>query len=178
MQIEVHQLAAVSTNSNVVGIPVIFLHGMGGSIFFWTPDQTALFDQMGPCYSLSLPSHYPAILPLNFGVECLTAELIAKLISGAILEIVGSQKVLLLGHSTGGFAALSTAIYAPEVVGGVICIAGFAKDNGQAHLVSTNGSFGKARSVALCLSRYISLVVEIGQFIGLSGKPTQMTAQQ
>jgi pimeloyl-ACP methyl ester carboxylesterase len=125
--IEGHHLAAVSANSTAAGIPVVFLHCIGSSIFFWTPDETSLFDKVRPCYSLSLPGHYPARFPPNFGVESLTAELMAQLFSGAIREIVGNQKVLLVGHSTGGFAALSTAIYAPEVVSGVICIAGFAK---------------------------------------------------
>jgi pimeloyl-ACP methyl ester carboxylesterase len=34
---------------------------------------------------------------------------------------------LLVGHSTGGFATLSTAVYHPEVVAGLISIAGFAQ---------------------------------------------------
>jgi len=149
IQIEGHQLAAVSTNSNDAGLPVVFLHGIGGSIYFWTPDETALFDKVGPCYSLSLPGHYPAIFPPGFGVESLTAELMARLLSGAIREMVGNRKVLLVGHSTGGFAALSTAIYTPEVVAGVICIAGFAKGQwtgalGFAQWLVQQGPIGRA----------------------------------
>ncbi len=82
---------------------------------------------MGACYSLSLPGHFPARFPKDFAATCLTSELIARLVSGAIQKIVGDRKVLLVGHSTGGFAALSTAIYNPEVVAGVISIAGFAR---------------------------------------------------
>jgi pimeloyl-ACP methyl ester carboxylesterase len=40
---------------------------------------------------------------------------------------VGEQPVLLLGYSTGGFAALAIAAYAPEMVRGVISVAGFAQ---------------------------------------------------
>jgi pimeloyl-ACP methyl ester carboxylesterase len=121
------QLAVVSTNSKTGGMPVIFLHGIGSCLYFWTPEETTLFDQVGPCYSLSLPGHYPARFPQGFAAESLTAGLMAELLAGAIREIVGEQKVLLVGHSTGGFAALSLAIHAPGLVAGVISIAGFAR---------------------------------------------------
>jgi len=127
IEIEGHGLAATLTHSNDSDIPVFFLHGIGGSIYFWTPDLTSPFHTMGSCYSLSLPGHFPAILPKDFMTTSLTAELIARLLSSAIQEIVGNRKVLLVGHSTGGFAALCTAIYAPKVVAGIVSIAGFSK---------------------------------------------------
>src|SRR5512147_1959123 len=110
MQVEGHRLVAVSTNtSEDFGLPVVFLHGIGGSIYFWSPDLTSPFHKLGSCYSLSLPGHFPAILPKDFTPACLTAELIARLLSSAIQELVGNKKVLLVGHSAGAFAALSTA---------------------------------------------------------------------
>jgi len=127
MEIEGHRLAATLTHSTNSGIPVFFLHGIGGSIYFWTPAETSLFQNVGSCYSLSLPGHFPAVLPRDFTAASLTAELIAQLLSRAIQEIVGNRKVLLVGHSTGGFAALCTAIYAPKVVAGIVSIAGFSR---------------------------------------------------
>jgi pimeloyl-ACP methyl ester carboxylesterase len=127
IEIEGHRLAAVLTHSCNRGIPVFFLHGIGSCIHFWTPELTSSFHHLGPCYALSLPGHFPAAFPKDFPAECLSAEQIARLMACAIQRIVGHQKVLLVGHSTGGFAALSTAIYHPEVVAGVVSIAGFAK---------------------------------------------------
>jgi pimeloyl-ACP methyl ester carboxylesterase len=128
MQVEEHRLVAVSTNtSDDFGIPVVFLHGIGGSIYFWSPELTSPFHKLGSCYSLSLPGHFPAIFPKDFAPACLTAGLIARLLSSAIQELVGNRKVLLVGHSAGAFAALSTAIYAPEIVAGIVSIAGFSK---------------------------------------------------
>lgn len=150
MQVEGHRLVAVSTNtSEDFGIPVVFLHGIGGSIYFWSPDLTAPFHELGSCYSLSLPGHFPAILPKDFTPACLTAELIARLLSSAIQELVGNRKVLLVGHSAGGFAALSTAIYAPEVVAGIVSIAGFSKGQwigalGFNQWLVRQGSIGRA----------------------------------
>ena len=127
IELEGHRLAAVLTHSGNSDLPVFFLHGIGGSIYFWTLEETSLFHDLGSCYSLSLPGHFPAIFPQNFAASCLTTELIARLLSRAIQTIVGNKKVLLVGHSTGGFAALCTAIYAPEIVTGIVSIAGFSK---------------------------------------------------
>jgi pimeloyl-ACP methyl ester carboxylesterase len=150
MQVEGHRLVAVSTNtSEDFGIPVVFLHGIGGSIYFWSPELTSPFHKLGSCYSLSLPGHFPAILPKDFTAACLTAELIARLLSSAAQNIVGSRKVLLVGHSVGAFAALSTAIYAPEVVAGIVSIAGFSKGQWTGALgfnqwLVRQGSIGRA----------------------------------
>lgn len=127
IELEGHRLAVVLVHPSDSGIPVFFLHGIGGSIAFWTPEMTALFHHLGPCYALSLPGHFPAAFPKDFPADCLTAELIARLTASAIQKTVGNRKVLVVGHSTGGFAALSTGIYHPEVVAGIVSIAGFAK---------------------------------------------------
>ncbi len=150
IEIEGHRLAAtLLTHSNDSSIPVFFLHGIGGSIYFWTPEETSLFHNLGSCYSLSLPGHYPAIFPKEFTATSLTAKLIARLLSSAIKEIIGNRKVLLVGHSTGGFAALSTAIFAPEVVAGIVSIAGFSKGQWTGALgfnqwLVRQGSLGRA----------------------------------
>lgn len=127
IEVEGQRLSAVLAHSSSSDTPVFFLHGIGGSIYFWTQELTSLFHGLGPCYSLSLPGHFPAAFPKSFPTDCLTAELIARLVSYAIQKIVGNRKVLLVGHSTGGFAALSTALYCPEVVAGIVSVAGFAK---------------------------------------------------
>ena len=127
IEIEGHRLAAALTHSGNPDTPVFFLHGIGGSVYFWIPELTSPFHDVGTCYSLSLPGHFPAVLPKDFTAACLTPELIARLTSSAIRKIVGNKKVLLVGHSTGGFAALSTALYYPEAVAGIVSIAGFAR---------------------------------------------------
>lgn len=128
MQVEGHRLVAVSPNPcEYLGIPVGFLLDIVGSIFFWSPDLTSSFNKLGSCYSLSLPGHFPAILPKDFTSASILAQLIARLLSCAMQNIVGNRKVLLVGHSMGGFAALSTAIYAPDIVAGIVSNAGLSK---------------------------------------------------
>ena len=121
-----HALMALCFNPDTPGIPVILLHGITASIYFWEPGLVAPFRQYGPCYALSLPGHYPATFPVDFAPDDLTAETIAQVLTTAIRELVGDSPVLLVGHSTGGFAALDIAAHTPEIARGVISIAGFA----------------------------------------------------
>jgi pimeloyl-ACP methyl ester carboxylesterase len=126
MQIEGHKLVTLSFNPDTPGSPIILLHGIIASVHFWSPDLLAPYTRYGPCYALSLPGHYPAAFPSNFSQDSLTAEMIAHTLTAAIRQLVGDQPVILVGHSTGGFAALDIAIHAPKVPQGVISISGFA----------------------------------------------------
>lgn len=122
-----HALTAIALNSTTPGVPVILLHGITGSVHFWEPGLVAPFHKYGPCYALSLPGHYPAVFPRGFAPGDLTAESIAVVLTAAIRELVGERPVLLVGHSTGGFAALAIAAHTPEIARGVISINGFAQ---------------------------------------------------
>ncbi len=120
-------MAALPLASAVAGPPFIFLHGVSASIYCWTPEMIAPFVERGPCYALSLPGHYPAALPPDFVETALTAELIARVTGAAIQELTGSEPAMLVGHSTGGFAALAVAAYRTAPLRGVISIGGFAR---------------------------------------------------
>lgn len=120
------------------GVPIVFLHGVGSSVRFWDNAEVDLFAAHGPCYALSLPGHYPAAFPPGFRREQLTADLIAQVLAGAISKLFGDQPVLLVGFSTGGFAALAIAAMAPEMVQRLVCISGFA----QGHWT---GALGRAQ---------------------------------
>jgi pimeloyl-ACP methyl ester carboxylesterase len=124
--IEDHTLSAVSFNPKAQGVPVILLHGITASIYFWSPDLIAPFMEQGPCYALSLPGHYPAIFPRPYRAAALTAESIARVLTTAIRELVGDRPVMLVGHSTGGFAALTIAAHTPQIAHSVLSISGFA----------------------------------------------------
>ena len=127
MNIANHKIVAKVFNEDKTGIPVIFIHGITATIDFWEPLQTPIFRNNFRWYSLSLPGHYPAQLPTDFHKDSLTADMIAQVLTYAIKELVGNEPVILAGHSTGGFAALAIAANNPEIVAGVISIAGFAQ---------------------------------------------------
>jgi pimeloyl-ACP methyl ester carboxylesterase len=125
-RIEDHTLTAVSLNPEAQGVPVILLHGITASVYFWSPDLVAPFMGRGPCYALSLPGHHPATFPRPWREAALTGGSIARVLTTAIRELVGDQPVMLVGHSTGGFAALAIAVHTPEIAHSVLSIAGFA----------------------------------------------------
>jgi pimeloyl-ACP methyl ester carboxylesterase len=127
LHIEGHKLAALSFNPDQAGPPVILIHGIIGSVYFWSPDLLAPFLNIGPCYSLSLPGHYPAAFPKGFSPAALTADYLAQIMTCAIRQLVGTRPCLLVGHSTGGFAALNIAAHAPDMAQNVISISGFAQ---------------------------------------------------
>ncbi|HDQ73621.1 MAG TPA: alpha/beta hydrolase [Chloroflexi bacterium] len=122
-----HRLVALSFNPEAEGVPVILMHGITSSVYFWTSDLVEPFIGAGPCYALSLPGHYPASFPSDFRRESLTAEGLAEVLAIAIRQLVGERPVMLVGHSTGGFAALDIAAHAPDMAHFVISISGFAQ---------------------------------------------------
>jgi len=123
--IDGHKLVALPLNDKTEGRPIILLHGITHSVQFWSTDE--VFRTYGPCYALSLPAHFPAVAPPEFFQSPLTAQKMVSPLAGAIRELAGSQPALLTGLSTGGFAALALAALYPELVAGVVCLAGFAQ---------------------------------------------------
>lgn len=125
IQIDGHTLAALAFNPDYPGTPVIFIHGLVDSIYGWAVEQIPFFADR-PWYSLSLPGHYPAAFPPGFKPQELSPERIAALTHQAITTLLGDRPFILVGHSTGAFAALATAIYRPHNLCAVCSISGFA----------------------------------------------------
>lgn len=126
LSLDGHRLAALPFDMDRPGTPVVCIHGITSSIFFWTAGQTALIRDQMPWISLSLPGHHPATLPTGFRGEDLTAETITGLLAEAVRSLTGGRPAHLIGHSTGGFAVLAIAASAPELVRSVVSVSGFA----------------------------------------------------
>ena len=97
----------------------IFINGYSGSRRIWRY-ELELLESFGRCITLDLPGHYPAKVPANF--DRLSQEQLIELETYAAKHIVGDGQVTLIGHSTGGLAALGVAANLPEQVNRVICI--------------------------------------------------------
>lgn len=126
LNIEGHKLAWLPFNPTAKGPLIILIHGITASIHFWSPSLIAPFAAQGPTYALSLPGHYPATFPAGFDVESLTAATLARLLTHAIQTLSAGRPVILVGHSTGGFAVLNIAARTPALARGVISISGFS----------------------------------------------------
>ncbi|MBN1681242.1 MAG: alpha/beta hydrolase [Anaerolineae bacterium] len=126
LSIDGHRIAALAFNQDKPGTPLVFIHGITSSIFFWTAGQTPdVHDH--PWYSLSLPGHAPAAVPPGFEPRDLTDGMIARVLSAAVQQLTGDRPAILAGHSTGGFAALAMAACAPPLVRSLVIVSGFAQ---------------------------------------------------
>ena len=88
-----------------------------------------LFDhpQNESWIALSLPGHSPGHLAAGTRPETIDARLFADLAEAALAAVVGMRPVIVVGWSTGGFAALALAARHPQRVAAVASLAGFAK---------------------------------------------------
>lgn len=106
-------------------LPLIFIHGVASSQHTWL-DFPLRFAKYGSVITLSLPGHYPACFPQGMQQGTLTDSWVGNVVGEAIRQITGGTPALLVGHSTGGYTALAAAWRVPQLVKGVISLAGFA----------------------------------------------------
>lgn len=97
----------------------VFIHGYSVSQRSWVR-EIELFASRGRCVTLALPGHYPAKAPPNY--KQLTQAQFIDLEARAVQHIADGCPVTLVGHSTGGLAALGIAAQLPDQVKRVICI--------------------------------------------------------
>jgi pimeloyl-ACP methyl ester carboxylesterase len=105
--------------------PVVFLHGVLTS----TCLVSELFDDPASAswISLSLPGHFGGRFAADITAASIDAALYVRLIEGALRQLVGSQRVILVGWSLGGFTAMAVTAAHPERVVAVASLAGFAE---------------------------------------------------
>jgi len=90
-----------------------------------------------------------------------------RLMSGALKELLGDKKAIVIGHSTGGFSALNLAIHQAPNVMGIISIAGFHSGKwggveGQLVKLAGLGKWAKGLFVAnIALSRISHFVQRV-----------------
>jgi pimeloyl-ACP methyl ester carboxylesterase len=119
-----HEVVADVHLRDEAGPPVLFLHGILTS----TAVVRDLFDDpdRASWISVSLPGHQPGRLARGTPAAAVDAEFVAAFVEAAVEAVVGRRRVVAVGWSTGGFAALNLAIRRPERVAAVASLAGFA----------------------------------------------------
>jgi pimeloyl-ACP methyl ester carboxylesterase len=122
-----HRLGVLVGNEHGAGTPVVFLHGILGSVRFWPPLLSEAVWGNRRWYAVSLPGHYPACFPQGLGPEELTPDHLADLLGETIRHLVGDEPVELVGWSTGACLALHLAARRPRQVKSVLSLAGFSQ---------------------------------------------------
>lgn len=122
-----HRLAVLCVNDGAEqGPPLVLLHGITGAYTFWTHVLPPEIRDHRRWYSLTLPGHFPAMLPSKTSIDLSPSEL-GELLDEALDEVLGSEPVVMIGHSTGGYAALVLAATVPERVRAVVSVSGFMR---------------------------------------------------
>ncbi len=107
-------------------MPVIIMPGILLADNYWASFVAALPSLSNhPLLFLSLPAHSPSRAPQNFSKCDVTPHFMARAVDVAISELFVGKKVIVMGHSTGGFSAINYTAHYPEKVSGIISIAGF-----------------------------------------------------
>ncbi|NOX81782.1 MAG: alpha/beta hydrolase [Alphaproteobacteria bacterium] len=104
----------------------MFIHGIAVTSAFWAPLMPADFRDRAAWMSVSLPVHAPSSGPEGFAQSDVTPDLF-NMLNGAVLDqLLPGRNVVIVGHSTGGFAGLCLALARPDRVLGVVSVGGFA----------------------------------------------------
>lgn len=105
----------------------LFIHGIAASTGFWAPLMPPEFRRTAAWVSASLPIHGTSIGPEGFSRGDVTSELFVSSYEAVIAEFGGQRPVIVVGHSTGGFAGLCLAHAQPDIIAGVVSAGGFAE---------------------------------------------------
>jgi pimeloyl-ACP methyl ester carboxylesterase len=102
------------------GLPVIAIHGAGGTHRHWGYQMRDLAD-LAPFYALDLPGHGRSALPGRASVPEYGAAVLA------LLDACRLDRAVLAGHSMGGAIALWAALEQPERVAGLALVGSGAR---------------------------------------------------
>ncbi len=122
---EGHELAVLAANEDITESATIFIPGVMAPINFWVSCLPASVRDNKRWYAISLPGHHPSRVPDNYNSQDVDEDWMFRLYQSVIKDLVGSEKVILVGHSTGGFSALNLAARHFDQLLGVVSVAGF-----------------------------------------------------
>ncbi len=135
-----HRLVVSALSSEGAGPPVVLIHGFGCSIDTWPTELIRSIGRHHRCIAISLPGHFPATCECDDYERSIQAAAVTQALAHAVASI-GEKRVILIGHSAGGWLALRLAATFPDRVLGVVAISAFASGRLQ-------GIFGKLQSLA------------------------------
>lgn len=109
----------------------LFIHGIAASCGFWAPLMPTTFHSSAAWLSASLPVHAPSRPSASFAPGDVAPELFVKAYQ-AVLDYFATshpapaRQVVVVGHSTGGYAAFCLAIADPDRVSAIVSAGGFS----------------------------------------------------
>lgn len=135
--------------------PLVFLHGVGGGHHAWE-DQVPYFGGLGyPSHAWDQPGYGKSAMVEPYDLEQVSAAL------ARLIESLGGEPVVLIGHSMGGFVAQETYVRHPKLVKAMaLCFtspafAGGSSDFTRQFLAARIGPLDEGRSMAEIAAKLI-----------------------
>jgi len=107
--------AIVAEESGAGGLPVLFVHGLGGDSHVWD-EQVARLRPQRRVITLDLPGHGQSVPSKNgdYSVQTMASAV------GAVADALHLKRFVLVGHSWGGAIAAAYAGAHPDRVAGIL----------------------------------------------------------
>lgn len=139
----------------------MFVHGIAVCSAYWEPLMPESFRDSAPWVSVSLPVHAPSSGPNDFSNEDVTPDLFNRLNGEVLDQLLPGRDVVIVGHSTGGFAGLCLALARPDRVRGVVSVGGFADGQwigleGDMQLMARKEKLGAFGPMALRITSWLT----------------------
>jgi 3-oxoadipate enol-lactonase len=135
--------------------PLVFLHGVGGGHHAWE-SQVPYFGGLGyPSHAWDQPGYGKSAIVEPYDLEHVSASL------ALLIESLGGEPVVLIGHSMGGFIAQETYARYPQLVKAlVLCFtspafAGGASEFTKQFLAARIGPLDEGRTMAEIAAKLI-----------------------
>ena len=125
IKFEWHELAVQAVNEHIDEPAIIFIPGVMAPVNFWKSCLPESVRERRRWYSISLPGHHPSTVPNAYNPADVNEDWFNRLYQSVIQQLVGTENVVVVGHSTGGFSALNLAANNFEQLLGVVSVAGF-----------------------------------------------------
>jgi 3-oxoadipate enol-lactonase len=135
--------------------PLVFLHGVGGGHHAWE-DQVPYFGGLGyPSHAWDQPGYGKSAVVEPYDLEQVSAAL------ARLIESLGGEPVVLIGHSMGGFIAQETYVRYPKLVKAMAlgftspAFAGGSSDFTKQFLAARIGPLDQGRTMAEIAAKLI-----------------------
>jgi pimeloyl-ACP methyl ester carboxylesterase len=135
--------------------PLVFLHGVGGGHHAWE-DQVPYFGGLGyPSHAWDQPGYGKSAIVVPYDLAQVSAAL------ARLIESLGGEPVVLIGHSMGGFVAQETYARYPQLVKAlVLCFtspafAGGTSEFTKQFLAARIGPLDEGRTMAEIAAKLI-----------------------
>jgi len=135
--------------------PLVFLHGVGGGHHAWE-DQVPYFGGLGyPSHAWDQPGYGKSAVVEPYDLAQVSAAL------ARLIEALGGEPVVLIGHSMGGFVAQETYVRYPKLVKAMaLCFtspafAGGSSDFTRQFLAARIGPLDEGKSMAEIAAKLI-----------------------